>query len=380
MSEDPSGSSPQITDRTSGSNNGTSYGSMSSSALIAGKCGNALDFDGTDDFIDLGDVIIDGMTQFTIEAWVNPSALYANASPTGHFGNEGPIIHKSGASNDNFGITTATGGTAFYINNGADNTVTATAPTTSNWTHIAVCWDNSTISIYHNGLSITTYSTITGSFINNSNDLRFGGGHGNGGLPYFFTGIIDEIRISDINRSDDWIATAYNNQNVPSGFYTVSAEYTSAISCLILPIELIGFDTKINNNYNVELQWQTATEINNDYYTIERSSDAKLWTEITKINGSSNSSSILNYSYINKNPKLGLSYYRLKQTNFDGNFSYSTIKSVHVKRLINSEVLIYPNPSKDKVTIEGDDFELQQINIYITTRAKCNTIHYNYKS
>lgn len=120
----------------------------------------------------------------------------------------------------------------------------------------------------------------------------------------------------------------------------------------ILPVELIHFDGKIDRGANL-LTWATATEINNDYFTIERSADGEKFEELIQVTGKGNSLEESRYVYYDSSP-LPVSYYRLKQTDFDGRFTYSSI--IHVKR-INDEVIInnlYPIPTKKELTVEFD--------------------------
>ena len=97
-----------------------------------------------------------------------------------------------------------------------------------------------------------------------------------------------------------------------------------------LPIELISFDARLNKNH-VDLTWETADEMNNDYFTVERSSDAKNFEMVLRKQGAGNSTGALYYSGIDENPLHGYSYYRLKQTDYDGHYSYSEIKTVKYK-------------------------------------------------
>ena len=131
-----------------------------------------------------------------------------------------------------------------------------------------------------------------------------------------------------------------------------------------LPVELLSFDAELMDNQHVKLNWQTASEINNDFFTIERSSNGNNWQEVNKIKGAGNSSSRLRYSDIDYNPYNGLSFYRLKQTDFDGQFEYSKIISTHIKNNEKSQVKIYPNPSNNQIILEGSPSELEEIEIY----------------
>ena len=96
------------------------------------------------------------------------------------------------------------------------------------------------------------------------------------------------------------------------------------------PIELISFTAKYNSEKVVNLDWITATEINNDFFTIERSVDAINFSDIIYLDGAGNSSQINAYNRIDANPLAGVSYYRLKQTDFNGDFSYSNIEVVNI--------------------------------------------------
>jgi hypothetical protein len=86
-----------------------------------------------------------------------------------------------------------------------------------------------------------------------------------------------------------------------------------------MPIELIYFEGKVNETYNL-LTWSTASEMNNDYFTIEKTSNGIDYTELTRINGAGSSSSQNSYNYADYNPDKTINYYRLSQTDYDGTF------------------------------------------------------------
>ncbi|MCP4457723.1 MAG: T9SS type A sorting domain-containing protein [Cytophagales bacterium] len=130
-----------------------------------------------------------------------------------------------------------------------------------------------------------------------------------------------------------------------------------------LPIELVSFDAEVIHANFVRLNWQTASEVNNDYFTIERSIDGVDWDEILRTDGAGNSTALLSYSAVDDKPSLGVSYYRLKQTDYDGMYSYSDVVDVNLNQTITA-IEIYPNPTNHQITIEGDRFELQQIKIF----------------
>jgi hypothetical protein len=128
-----------------------------------------------------------------------------------------------------------------------------------------------------------------------------------------------------------------------------------------LPIELLNFNATALNNDQVKLDWQTASEINNDYFTIERSENGLIWKELPIVNGAGNSSQILNYNIIDQNPHSEVSYYKLKQTDYDGSFEYSKVVSVNLISKQEASVFIYPNPTSGILTIKGDASELEEL-------------------
>ncbi len=115
------------------------------------------------------------------------------------------------------------------------------------------------------------------------------------------------------------------------------------IKPVTLPIELISFDASANKN-QVDLTWATASEKNNDFFTIERTVDGIDFEEIGKVAGQGNSSIKNEYTFSDTRPKNGVSYYRLKQTDYNGESEYFEVKSVNIlKGIFVSNV--YPNPA-----------------------------------
>ncbi|MBL7928480.1 MAG: hypothetical protein JNL47_03255, partial [Bacteroidia bacterium] len=84
-----------------------------------------------------------------------------------------------------------------------------------------------------------------------------------------------------------------------------------------LPVELLSFNAEYKNK-NVLLEWITASELNNDYFSVQRSKDGKSFQDIARVKGAGSSSSLKQYQIIDDNPLPDLSYYRLKQVDFDG--------------------------------------------------------------
>lgn len=117
------------------------------------------------------------------------------------------------------------------------------------------------------------------------------------------------------------------------------------------------------DNKTVLIEWQTASEINNAFFTIERSQNAIDWEVIRRVSGAGNSNTLLHYSIIDNSPYLGISYYRLKQTDFNGKYEYYDIKSMKINIIESNNVQIYPNPTYNVINVNGNSEELSEIKI-----------------
>jgi hypothetical protein len=142
--------------------------------------------------------------------------------------------------------------------------------------------------------------------------------------------------------------TAGLNGNGELGDATTTARSTPvqvlSLCTVLLPIELLSFDAKYDNG-KININWSTASETNNDYFTVERSSDGKKFNAITYIKGAGNSNHILNYQAIDSGHLYSYNYYRLKQTDFDGKHSYSALVAIDLVNFSKEYLFnIYPNP------------------------------------
>lgn len=122
----------------------------------------------------------------------------------------------------------------------------------------------------------------------------------------------------------------------------------------LLPVELIFFDVTTHSDHTSKLQWQTAVEINNQGFDIERKYDTTLWYTLATILPENDGK----YIFIDHNPFQGINYYRLKQVDFDGTYTYSPIKSVYVEK---TNMEIYPNPVRSNIFIQGDPGNFFQV-------------------
>ncbi len=136
--------------------------------------------------------------------------------------------------------------------------------------------------------------------------------------------------------------------------YSTTSSGATCVNCMSsLPIELTSFQVSLENNNAVACDWWTETELNNDFFTIERSLDGIHFEPIAYMKGAGTSFEQLHYKIYDYDPYLDVvSYYRLTQTDFNGLTRYHDIRSVKPKKI--NELTIYPNPSNGTIQITGD--------------------------
>lgn len=112
-----------------------------------------------------------------------------------------------------------------------------------------------------------------------------------------------------------------------------------------LPVELLSFDAELYEE-EVRLNWITASEKDNDYFIVQRTQDNISFEDIAYVQGNGNSNEMIKYDAVDENPLIGISYYRLKQVDFNGEFSLSDIVVVNFSKVDKADVRLYPNPAE----------------------------------
>jgi len=121
----------------------------------------------------------------------------------------------------------------------------------------------------------------------------------------------------------------------------------------LLPVELAKFDAvACNDNKAACVSWTTATETNNDFFTVERSRSGVEWEGIGHTDGAGNSSAPLHYTFEDNSAPSGMVYYRLRQTDFDGTTTVSDPVALLMKP--GQEMLGFPNPTSRSIRLQGD--------------------------
>jgi len=218
-------------------------------------------------------------------------------------------------------------------------------------------WDiNRTVT--SDSLKITLYwNSATASSIYDCNGLTMA--HYTGGAWKEETATTDGASVCSGTGSGSITTTGYVKTFSPFGFGS---------SGQALPVKLVSFTANPTAEGTVHTAWVTELEINNDYFTVERSTDGVEFTQVGTIQGSGNSTVQRGYNFTDEQPLQGTSYYRLRQTDYDGTTSYSHLAVVN----LNSGTTtynVYPNPATDILNV--------QVAAGATTEVKVDIYNYN---
>lgn len=353
--------------------------------------GNAIGFDGLNDRVVVGyssDLQISG--DLTLETWVNFDGV-AEDHMLLSFGRSGEDESRNYLYSFRFNSDKTL---LFFWEYGAgvNQSVTSSASANINageWHHLAVVRDAlaKTVTFYLDGSQLGAVQTYTNNATGGSAASLCIACDVSDPSVNSLDGEMDEVRIWNKALAGTEINTIYNDEfSNPSGssaclkayyqmtdgsgtsltddsgngntgtlqlgpFWTTSGAGVTtqaAISCSVLPVELVQF-TALSQEGQVELQWETATELNNAGFDIQNSADGRSWKTLAFVPGAGTAQEEQSYRYIDERPLPGLNYYRLKQIDYDGQFEYSKVVAVQTGG--KKRFRIYPNPAAHTATL-----------------------------
>jgi len=221
---------------------------------VSGQIANGVDFQGSvSDYIDIGTWSVSG-SALTMQAWVNYESLADTQT----------ILDKSNATSYDWNLSTDRQGGSYRANlYVSDSQLTGSATfSTGTWYQVTGKYDGAASQKYLLiDTTADTQSAQTGNLTVNSDPVRIGDNATGADQP--FDGIIDEVRVSSVARSDAWLSTEYNNQSDPDTFYTLGSETPATV------IDLVSFRASGDGN-QVRVDWQTAQEIRNLGFNLYR--------------------------------------------------------------------------------------------------------------
>ncbi|MEI6347486.1 MAG: LamG-like jellyroll fold domain-containing protein [Bacteroidota bacterium] len=301
------------------------------------------------------------------------------------------VQHNQTNTKFEFALNTQTSGRQYIQSN--------TNPVDGVWYHIACVYDASlstkNMKLYINGI-LEAYNDAKGNItiFGSKSKLNVGRWPNPTNNYRFFDGMIDEISVwskplstadivSIMNNPESVTGRNYNAAKLigyynfdtgtpldlsSSGNNGTNAGGVTFTNSGSLPVELINFDVTLNNGKSL-IQWSTATETNNNFFTVERSFDGVTAETIAVVNGSGNSNVIVNYNQIDQDTPTGIVYYRIKQTDFDGTTETFAWKAVNTSSAQTSLLKVYPNPSNGilNVSMTGISSAQTTLNIFDIT-------------
>lgn len=137
----------------------------------------------------------------------------------------------------------------------------------------------------------------------------------------------------------------------PSGGGNMCTSPAPIVSNITLPVTFGKVEALLSKN-DILVKWNTLSEINNDYYIVEKSLPGNHFESIGMVNGAGTSNSLNKYSFVDNAPKPGPNGYRIMQVDYDGRYSYSEVVSFYFET--SNRILVYPNPTSDYIQIDAD--------------------------
>ncbi|MFK7923687.1 MAG: T9SS type A sorting domain-containing protein [Bacteroidia bacterium] len=172
-----------------------------------------------------------------------------------------------------------------------------------------------------------------------------------------------------VHRLGRFYITGYNGSGLPNltvaltgaldtkvFSYAASPNFNSSsvdLTSSTFPVEWLSFTAEKLDAKTVQLNWITGTEINNDYFVIEKRLENEEFSAIAKVDGAGFSSTSLDYDFEDSSPMAAVVYYRLQQVDFDGSSDFSDVVEVNFDELGLARYATYPNPANEWFTLEA---------------------------
>ena len=349
----------------------------------------SIKFNGSN-YVDFGHVEYELSYNMTIMTWVKwcdePSEgnNWANLVTINSINrtDRGQFWIQHNQNNDYFEFALATTNNANSNNFRRDHMFSTTSPEKGVWYHIAATYDGSDMRIYVNGLLENERNKIGHIYHKQDDFVLTFGAWGFENSRRNFSGQIRDVSIWNITLDNDeilyymdhgvddsngligkWLLG--NDTEDETGFVDAGVVYNNngdvemgEFHCIEDPLPITLYSFSIDKN---KLTWTTSSEINNDYFTIERSTNMLNWEIIGTVEGSGFSNTKITYDFIDNNQLPGHNYYRLKQTDYDGSYEYFDAISVYVDSDMN--INVYPNPSDGIVYIKNWNNNIKIVDI-----------------
>ena len=310
-----------------------------------------------------GDIISTSSNKLSLKSSVSGGSSSSHIS--------GPVDFIADATNEcSIPVGNGTDYTPIKLQRNGGSATTYTAEyTTGTAAGASLNWNSYPLGLPHSGSNITSVNHAY--YV----DIARASGTANAYVSLYF-GDFNAVPASSDQYVVHWDGSKWEEMTTVSR----SANYVKALASSFspfgqgsggaaLPIDLVSFTGKCENNTSV-IEFVVASQINNDYYTIERSVDGYEWTEVGIIGGEGNTSTQMTYRWIDDSPMNGVNYYRLSQTDFDGTSETFSPIVITCESAPLDGYSIYPNPTNSLLNIDlelenhqGDDVMIEVLDI-----------------
>ena len=215
------------------------------------------------------------------------------------------------------------------------------------------------------GISNLGSSNVWYSDPNSSKADKTGGYYGSTAGGHLFP----KSNFGDKNTMNTWWNGVEVKQLVP-------LKLTAYEPAVLMPIEMTMW-TATSLEESVLLEWTTASEENNDYFAIERSIDGVTWKVLGNVGGAGTTSATHYYSFEDTKPVSGISYYRLKQVDFNGEYTYSSVKCINRPANADKMYKAYVNKDIDAFIVQGEEIAACNIEVYNNLGIKMTNLSFN---
>lgn len=215
------------------------------------------------------------------------------------------------------------------------------------------------------GVSNLGSSDVWSMWPNSSKEDKTGGYYGSTAGGHLFP----KSNFGDKNTMNTWWNGVEVKQLVP-------LKLTANEPAVLMAVEFTQW-TATNLEESVLLEWTTASEENNDYFAIERSIDGVTWKVLGNVGGAGTTSATHYYSFEDTKPVSGISYYRLKQVDFNGEYTYSSVKCINRPANADKMYKAYVNKDIDAFIVQGEEIAACNIEVYNNLGVKMTNLSFN---
>ncbi len=205
------------------------------------------------------------------------------------------------------------------------------------------------ISLRYDNNAGKTGKTVVNSVSNINSDLI---------IANYISGKWSGISSSRATASSITVVSSTSTSISPNTFYTLASNNSRTSFLVPLPVSLINFSAIVNKEVkSVELNWATASEENNQYFEVMKTTDFVNWTAIGRVYSKGSGNDMKVYNFVDAQPS-NTNHYKLKVVSNNGEFSFSDIKVARLNETLNTTVIVYPNPANASVNLKLENMDM----------------------